>query len=211
MAQTYNLTIAALIFLVGTAGLVSGASAEDVETTNALESLEALDDSDEERYNCLTREVWSAEKQEWCDVHFSIDPLPIELRPCDSVVEGESEDIGFYDLPKDIAISVRAGPSDPDDCPFPTRSVEIPDANDPEIVICVMPPEVEEKTTLEKVGDVAVSIIEGIGSVIADLFDFDSYNIYRSTNQTNSIDVDEDRVEPMPVPEDYDSYNIYRF
>ncbi len=156
MAQTYNLTIAALIFLVGTAGLVSGASAEDVETTNALTSADALDDSDEERYNCLTREVWSEEKQAWCDEYF------------------------------------------------------MPDQFEPEVVVCVLPV-VEEKTNLEKVGDFIGSIVAGIADVIGDIFDYDGYNIYRSTNQTNSIDIDDDEPnEVMPIPEDYDSYNIYR-
>ena len=40
--------------------------------------------------------------------------------------------------------------------------------------------------------------------------DFDSYNIYRSTSQTNSIgDGDEDGAGGAQVM-DYDSYNIYR-
>lgn len=190
MAQTYNLTIAALIFLVGTAGLISGASADDVETTNAQqESADTLDDSDEERYNCMTREVWSEEKQAWCDAHFSIDPIDPDF---------EYDDGGY------------------------------------EVVICTLPPEVEEKTTLEKAGDAVFSIVEGIGSVIADLFDFDSYNIYRSTNQTNSLEDGSDsgedgesqlmaydsynvyksvqfiKVDAGLMPLDYDSYNIYR-
>ena len=160
MAQNQTLTIAALIFLVGVAGLVSGEAAADDETTNALDGSDSSDSgesSDPARYNCLTKEMWSVEKQAWCDEFF-----------------------GF--------------------------------GEEPEIIICIMKPEIEKKTTLEKVGGFLSDLIEAVGEGVQDIFDFDSYNIYRSTNQTNSIgdgDGDEDGAGGAQVL-DYDSYNIYR-
>ena len=158
MAQNQTLTIAALIFLVGVAGLVSGDAAAEDETTNALDGLDSSDSgesSDPARYNCQTKEMWSVEKQAWCDEFFG------------SVQE-------------------------------------------PEIIICIMKPEIEKKTTLEKVGGFLSDLIEAVGEGVQDIFDFDSYNIFRSTSQTNSIgDGDEDGAGGAQVM-DYDSYNIYR-